>query len=49
MLKAIKVRLYPSSEQRQQLAFQFGAMRWVYNSAFELALNGLERGRRKHR
>ena len=33
MLKAIKVRLYPTSEQRHELAFQFGAMRWAYNYA----------------
>ena len=35
MLKAIKIRLYPTSEQRQALAFQFGAMRWVYNFALD--------------
>ena len=33
MLRAIKVRLYPTNEQAQALAFQFGAMRWVYNYA----------------
>ncbi len=31
MLKATKVRLYPTVDQRKALAFQFGAMRWVYN------------------
>ncbi len=33
MFKATKVRLYPTSEQRRALAFQFGAMRWAYNFA----------------
>ena len=35
MLKATKVRLYPTPDQRQSLAFQFGAMRWVYNFALD--------------
>ncbi|MCY4137644.1 MAG: helix-turn-helix domain-containing protein, partial [Rhodobacteraceae bacterium] len=35
MLKAIKVRLYPNAEQEKALAFQFGAVRWVYNFALE--------------
>ena len=35
MLKAIKVRLYPSAEQEKALAFQFGAVRWIYNFALE--------------
>ncbi len=33
MFKATKVRLYPTSDQRRALAFQFGAMRWAYNFA----------------
>ena len=33
MFKATKVRLYPTVEQQQSLAFQFGAMRWAYNFA----------------
>lgn len=33
MLKATKVRLYPTVDQKKALAFQFGAMRWVYNFA----------------
>ncbi|MCY4287844.1 MAG: RNA-guided endonuclease TnpB family protein [Aestuariivita sp.] len=33
MLKATKVRLYPTPDQCQSLAFQFGAMRWAYNFA----------------
>ena len=35
MLKATKVRLYPTSEQKSALAFQFGAVRWVYNYALD--------------
>ena len=35
MLKATKVRLYPTSEQQKALAFQFGAMRWAYNFALD--------------
>ena len=31
MLKATKVRLYPTVDQRKAFAFQFGAMRWAYN------------------
>ena len=33
MIKATKVRLYPTVEQRAALAFQFGAVRWAYNYA----------------
>lgn len=35
MLRANKARIYPSSEQRQILAFQFGAVRWAYNFALD--------------
>ena len=35
MLKAVKVRLYPTPEQEKALAFQFGAVRWAYNHALE--------------
>ena len=35
MLKATKVRLYPTVEQKAALAFQFGAARWVYNYALD--------------
>jgi len=31
MLKATKVRVYPTPEQCGALAFQFGAVRWIYN------------------
>lgn len=35
MLKATKVRLYPTTEQQAALSFQFGAARWVYNYALD--------------
>jgi putative transposase len=35
MLKAIKVRIYPTDEQRTGLAVQFGCARFVYNNALE--------------
>ena len=35
MLKATKVRLYPTVEQQAALTFQFGAVRWVYNYALD--------------
>lgn len=35
MLKATKVRLYPTIEQKTALAFQFGAARWAYNYALD--------------
>ncbi|MCY4364171.1 MAG: transposase [Gammaproteobacteria bacterium] len=33
MVKATKVRLYPTVAQQAALTFQFGAVRWVYNYA----------------
>ncbi len=33
MLKATKVRLYPTVDQRKAFAFQFGAIRWAFNFA----------------
>src|ERR687885_52849 len=42
MLNATKVRLYPTAEQRDALARQFGCARWVYNW-------GLEQWRRTYR
>ena len=33
MYKAVKVRLYPTTQQQHELACQFGAVRWVYNHA----------------
>ena len=35
MLKAIKIRIYPTAEQRTRLAIQFGCARFVYNNALE--------------
>ena len=35
MFKAVKVRLYPTSEQKVSLGFQFGAARWVTNHGLE--------------
>lgn len=35
MLKTTKVRLYPTIEQKMAFAFQFGAVRWVYNFALD--------------
>jgi len=35
MLKATKVRLYPTTEQKAALSFQFGAARWAYNYALD--------------
>ena len=42
MLKAIKVRLHPTVEQREALAFQFGAVRWAYNFALEWRMKAWE-------
>lgn len=36
MIKATKVRLYPTPEQQQALAVQFGCARYVYNRALEI-------------
>ena len=36
MRRAIKVRLYPTKDQMEELEFQFGAARWVFNNALEL-------------
>lgn len=33
MLKAVKVRLYPTAEQQAQLAQSFGCVRWVWNQS----------------
>ena len=31
MLRAIKVRIYPTNEQKEQLARGFGCVRWLWN------------------
>lgn len=38
MLNATRIRLYPTDQQAQKLAVQFGCARWVWNNA--LALTG---------
>ncbi len=37
MLKAIKVRLYPNTEQQQHLAQSFGCARWYWNHSLALS------------
>ncbi len=36
MLNATRIRLYPTAEQQQKLAVQFGCARWVWNNALDL-------------
>jgi putative transposase len=36
MLNATRIRLYPTPEQQQKLAVQFGCARWVFNNALAL-------------
>ena len=36
MLTATRYRLYPTPAQAGALAFQFGAMRWIYNTTLDL-------------
>jgi putative transposase len=36
MLTATRIRLYPTPEQQQRLAVQFGCARWVWNDALAL-------------
>src|SRR3954463_1751925 len=38
MLNATRIRLYPTDQQVQALAIQFGCARWVWNNA--LAMSG---------
>jgi putative transposase len=33
VLKAVKVRIYPSEEQQSHLAQAFGCVRWVWNQS----------------
>ena len=37
MLNATRIRLYPTETQAQDLAFQFGCARWVWNNALALS------------
>ena len=36
MLKATKVRLYPTKEQQKFLCGQFGAVRFCYNKSIDI-------------
>lgn len=36
MLKATKVRLYPTKEQQRFLCGQFGAVRFCYNKSIDI-------------
>ena len=36
MLKTVKVRLYPTKEQKQYLAKSFGCVRWFWNYSLNL-------------
>lgn len=46
MLKAIKVRIYPTDEQQAHLAQAFGCVRWVWNqSLWVLSLTYKETGK----
>lgn len=36
MLKAVKIRLYPTAEQQTAIAQQIGAARYVYNRSLAL-------------
>ncbi len=38
MKKAIKIRIYPSEEQIEELSKQFGCARWVYNHMLNLRI-----------
>ena len=36
MKRPVKIRIYPTKEQTEELDFQFGAARWVFNNALEM-------------
>ncbi len=36
MLKVVKIRLYPNTEQKQSLEQSFGNCRWLYNYCLNL-------------
>jgi len=42
-LKAVKVRLYPNKKQKQIIAFQIGAVRYVYNRTLALRINAYKK------
>lgn len=39
MKSALKIRLYPNTEQQNKLSVQFGCARWVWNNALNFAQN----------
>ena len=43
MLKALKVRLYPNNTQKQIIASQIGAVRYVYNRTLALRINAYKK------
>ncbi len=42
MLKAVKVRLYPTTEQQESLARSFGCARWYWNYALQQSIQHYE-------
>ena len=42
-MKAVKVRLYPNKEQKQIIASQIGAVRYVYNRTLALRINAYKK------
>ncbi|WP_306297120.1 RNA-guided endonuclease TnpB family protein [Nostoc sp. C057] len=42
MLKAVKVRLYPTTEQQERLARSFGCVRWYWNYALNACIQHYE-------
>ncbi|WP_414584908.1 RNA-guided endonuclease InsQ/TnpB family protein [Scytonema sp. PCC 10023] len=42
MLKAVKVRLYPTTEQQENLAKSFGCARWYWNYALNASIKHYE-------
>jgi putative transposase len=47
MLRATKVRIYPTPEQVEHLNRQFGAVRFVWNKALAINMHRTERGARR--
>ena len=44
MLKVLKIRLYPSNEQKQKLSQHFGSCRYVYNMLLDAKIKAYECG-----
>ena len=45
MLRATKVRIYPTPEQAEFINAQFGAVRFVYNKALHIKKHSYQRHR----